>query len=344
MLPYHITDHSITVAINGIPETVYSDHPNFALVRKAIQKEQWDRLADLFDIKKIVNTFSDGEIEIKDGRVYYQGYERRSSVAAKILDLMADGFNIKPLARFLARVEQNPLISAREELYDFCEANNFMIDEHGYIIAYKKVRHDYTDTYTGTNLNTVGSVVTMQREKVDADRRKECSVGLHFAAYSYAKGFSGTRLMILRVDPADVVAVPLDYNHEKGRTWRYQVIGEISQDNPQPLERTTFRASDFQVQATEGLADEDDLDEDWEDEYAEEWDDDEYAWEDDTNEEEESERLSEAGYVRKALVACAGIIEGTEGAARYMGMTPRSFRRRLDKYNINPNDYRAKKA
>ena len=34
--------------------------------------------------------------------------------------------------------------------------------------------------------------------------------------------------MILKINPADVVSIPSDHQQQKGRTWRYEVIGEVS--------------------------------------------------------------------------------------------------------------------
>lgn len=36
--------------------------------------------------------------------------------------------------------------------------------------------------------------------------------------------------MILKINPADVVAIPSDYNNTKGRTWKYEVVGEYLED------------------------------------------------------------------------------------------------------------------
>jgi hypothetical protein len=33
--------------------------------------------------------------------------------------------------------------------------------------------------------------------------------------------------MILKISPADVVSIPTDYNNSKGRTCKYEVIGEL---------------------------------------------------------------------------------------------------------------------
>lgn len=43
--------------------------------------------------------------------------------------------------------------------------------------------------------------------------------------------------MILKINPADVVAIPADYNNTKGRTCRYEVIGEYTEDWRSKLDR-----------------------------------------------------------------------------------------------------------
>jgi hypothetical protein len=39
--------------------------------------------------------------------------------------------------------------------------------------------------------------------------------------------------MILKINPRDVVSIPVDYNDSKGRCCRYEVIGELgAETNP----------------------------------------------------------------------------------------------------------------
>jgi hypothetical protein len=67
----------------------------------------------------------------------------------------------------------------------------------------------------------------MPRNQVDDNKDNTCSAGLHFCSFDYLKSFGGSRIMILKINPADVVSIPSDYNQQKGRTWRYTVIGEV---------------------------------------------------------------------------------------------------------------------
>ena len=43
--------------------------------------------------------------------------------------------------------------------------------------------------------------------------------------------------MIVKINPKDVVAIPADYNNTKGRTCRYEVVGEYTDDWRSKLDR-----------------------------------------------------------------------------------------------------------
>jgi hypothetical protein len=86
--------------------------------------------------------------------------------------------------------------------------------------------------------NSIGRVVEMERNMVDDNRDNTCSAGLHFCSHSYLQSFSGDRTVIVKIDPADVVSIPSDYNNAKGRTCRYEVIGEVERDAKDEVEFT----------------------------------------------------------------------------------------------------------
>ena len=69
----------------------------------------------------------------------------------------------------------------------------------------------------------------MDRSKVEADRRITCAAGLHVAAWGYASGFSGTKILEIKINPRDVVAVPPDYEQQKMRVCQYLVLRETEE-------------------------------------------------------------------------------------------------------------------
>jgi hypothetical protein len=171
---------------------------------------------------------------------------------------------------------ENPSMQSQKELYDFLEHEHLPITEDGHFLAYKAVRNDYKDKYRGTFDNSVGQVVKMQRAKVDDDRARGCSDGLHAGALNYVAGYgsveSGDRIVIVKINPRDVVSVPSDCNCEKLRTCRYEVVGEYQGELIKPLYSSEFSY------------DEHDLDEDddynVDDSYWDQFDEDEDEYED----------------------------------------------------------------
>jgi hypothetical protein len=74
----------------------------------------------------------------------------------------------------------------------------------------------------------VGDVVEQKRNEVDDIRDNVCSNGLHFCSMSYLPHYMGGngRVVIVKINPADVVSIPSDYNNAKGRCCKYVVVGE----------------------------------------------------------------------------------------------------------------------
>jgi hypothetical protein len=135
---------------------------------------------------------------------------------------------------------QNPSKRAVDELYDFLEVGELPITEDGHFLAFKNVKSDYKDIHSGTYDNSVGSTCEMLRNKVDEDKDRTCSYGLHFCSIAYLPHFSdsnGGHTMIVKINPKDVVAIPSDYNNTKGRTCKYVVVGEYTDDWRSKLDR-----------------------------------------------------------------------------------------------------------
>lgn len=224
---YIITDKSVSVFIDGQQRTITSSHPAFTEMKEAIKNDDEAKVKELFDVKKRVESFGNGKVEYKDGVVYYKGEAINNYLTRKIVQLQREGFTIEPLLKFLENLQENPYYRAREELYQFLEYGELPITEDGYFVAYKKVRSDFKDIYTGTFDNSVGAICEMPRRDVDDNSERTCSAGLHFASREYMKSYgssTGNKVVALKINPADVVAIPKDYNNTKGRCTKYEVI------------------------------------------------------------------------------------------------------------------------
>ena len=68
----------------------------------------------------------------------------------------------------------------------------------------------------------------MARNGVCDDADIGCSYGYHAGSYDYAKGYAsgGGHLMLVEIDPSDVVSVPKCSDCQKLRTAKYRVINK----------------------------------------------------------------------------------------------------------------------
>ena len=145
---------------------------------------------------------------------------------------------LDPLINFWKKLRDNPLESAREDLYRFLEHNNHPITPDGNFIAYKRVNEvdgELVDNYTKKISNNPGAVVKMDRSKVDSNSNNTCSHGLHVAAWDYAQIYAGNVLIEMLVNPKDVCAVPHDYNNQKMRVCQYEVLNRVNDPRKETL-------------------------------------------------------------------------------------------------------------
>ena len=243
-VPFMFVDGNLTLVLNNKSYQVLPDHINYRMILDILPTASSEELLKVVDIEKAVATFSDGLVEIKNGQVTYEGEVVHGSISKRILEFMSKGLPFQPLVNFLNNLMENPSMQSQKELYDFLEHEHLPITEDGHFLAYKAVRSDYKDKYRGTFDNSVGQVVKMQRAKVDDDRARGCSDGLHAGALNYVAGYgsveSGDRIVIVKINPRDVVSVPSDCNCEKLRTCRYEVVGEYQGELIKPLYSSEF--------------------------------------------------------------------------------------------------------
>jgi len=240
MKPYILTEHSLTVVIEGKAHTMNDNHPAWEQATDALADQDWDRLEKLFDVQSAVQDYldADARIEVKDGAVFYEGESVHNLVVEKILTFMRKGLPYEPLVKFLGKLMDNPSRRAINELYTFLEHKNMPITPEGNFLAYKGVTTDFKDHYSRKFDNSVGSVLEMHRNKVCDDANMGCSAGFHAGSYAYAKGYThnGGNLMVVEINPSDVVSVPTDCDCQKLRTMKYKVVGHYETVEAPPLE------------------------------------------------------------------------------------------------------------
>ena len=245
MYPHIIQGSSITVVIDNKSHTLNTSHPFFGRVRDALKKQDWKAVKDFIEPKEAIIRYFNGRVKIENGVVYYDGIAFHNALSNRMMQMLREGFSIDPLVKFLNNLMLNPSSRSVNELYPFLEKSNLPITSDGCFLAYKRVRIDYKDCHSGKIDNSVGQVVLMERNKVDDDRERTCSYGLHFCSLDYLKSFGGARTVIVKINPADVVSIPSDYNDTKGRCARYEVVGEIPNSDDEHRKAFTKPVQDY---------------------------------------------------------------------------------------------------
>lgn len=231
MIPFVLKSDSLSMFPAGAaPVVIDSSHMNFGEVVEAIKAGDFDTALSLATVKSYFETKTAGLVEVTADGVSYKGAPITGYLAEKMVTFFREGLPVDHYCKFLGNIMENPSMVSRMELFLFLEAANLPITEDGCFLAYKAVRGDFKDIHSGNFDNSPGRILSMPRHDVDDDRNVTCSYGFHAAAYDYAKGFMGgthDKLVAVKINPADVVSVPSDYNNQKLRTCRYEVMFEV---------------------------------------------------------------------------------------------------------------------
>lgn len=220
-----LTQSAITLVIPGMsPFTMSREHKMFDKLVVAVNSKDIAAVLKVIDMATTVKEFTNGMVTVKDGQVFLDGAVLHDVIADRILEMYNQEIDFTFMVKFLENLTQNPSQQSRNELYLFLENGNMPLTEDGRFLAYKWVNNDYTDCHTGSFDNSVGKIHKMERRNVDDDRRNTCSNGFHVCTHGYTK--FGSKLMVVAVNPRDVVSVPIDYNNAKMRVAEYEVMYE----------------------------------------------------------------------------------------------------------------------
>jgi hypothetical protein len=287
-IPYVIkTNGSVTLYLNNECLTVATDHPNYNKIIDAIKSNDFSNIENLVNVAKAVTQYTSGRVKIVNGEIFYGDFAVHNTLTDRIIKMMGEGFKFDHMIKFLDNLMQNSSKRAVDETYWFLENYGLPITDDGCFLAYKAVRNNYTDIYSGKFDNSVGSVVNMARNQVDDNYGVDCSHGLHVGALDYVVGYGhfakgqpitegGNRLLLVKVNPKDVVSVPKYEGHTKMRVCEYTVVSEIK-DVVKELDKVVYTSnagnlnpdydgSDWDTVANDGEFKYDESNEDWENE------------------------------------------------------------------------------
>lgn len=287
---------------DGGSDTIPETHLSFqAIIEKLLSGSNDDEeirtLANVFETINTKMSALSERVSVDNKTVYFDGDPLAGELSEIIRAMFQEGrsLDFKPLVNFLEKAHTNPSLKSVDELYRWIKNGDLVIDHEGDIIAYKTVKVDKNgkgvsihqgtafvngESFTGNIPNVPGTVITMPRSTVDPNAFVDCSTGLHAGTYDYAQKFAKwnssetTRLVLVKINPRDVVSVPHDEGSAKMRVARYTVLHETEERQP-----TSFYSNDLSVENDY------EEDEEWDETDCEYWDDEE---DEDGEEEEET--------------------------------------------------------
>jgi hypothetical protein len=224
---YTVTNDSVAIMWGGKLVSAKRGAANFEGLRRAVLDHDWTEVPHHLGADSSLERWAKGKFKVVEGRISYNGDALPSDLANRITEMASLGQDPTSLMKFWENLQQNPSMRSVEQLWRFLNNSGHPITTDGHFLAYKSVRTDFRDHHSGTIENKPGTVIRMDRNKISDDPNQTCHFGLHVGSLEYVNGFgsSAKRIVIVKVNPRDVVCVPVDYSSQKMRVCEYAVIG-----------------------------------------------------------------------------------------------------------------------
>lgn len=218
-----ITSKVLVFSNDGKTYTIMKTHENFESILYALQSGNTKKAYENMQHK------TDRKLKIKGNDLYFEEEKFDSIFAEAYAVAKENGLSVDKLELFFKNLKKNPSPISVHAFSSFLAKSRMPITDRGTFLAYKKVRHDFTDIYSGNFDNRPGMVCQMDRGSVDAIQSNTCSTGFHICSYEYLDHFGShtsydNKVIVVEIHPRDVVAVPPDYSNTKMRVASYRVL------------------------------------------------------------------------------------------------------------------------
>lgn len=249
-MKYVINAAGIVFFHQNKPIKIDKSSPQYLRVVKVFdlpESEQEKAIAEILD--QAAGNFERDGFKISPDEVIYNGETMPKALADKIRAIAQEGLPVSLFAKFWDNLQLNPSANSVRELYDFLAYKELPITEDGYFLAYKgltrdgwsisgnketKVLKGKVDN-AGRIFNGLNEEIEVRRWDVDDNRQNHCSYGLHVGSLDYAQGFAQGQVIVVKVNPKDVVSVPEDCDCQKCRVSAYKVIDIFSKEIECPI-------------------------------------------------------------------------------------------------------------
>ena len=225
-----ISEDSLVISLGKDSRVLVKSAGNFRVVVDKLISGQFEEAWTLCDTRSMISKFSNGVVSVEGSTVKVSGVVIDNSMSKKLIEMVNKGEEgVEAFAEFMKRLLINSDERVIKELYNFLKHTDIELNSDGSFFGYKAVTSEYFDKRTGKIDNSIGAIPLMPRSAVNADSTVTCSTGLHVGSLQYAKDFAskGDYIVKVKVFPEDVVSVPVDYDGQKLRSCRYEVVEHL---------------------------------------------------------------------------------------------------------------------
>ena len=239
----------VVVYEDGELASVPGTHPQFDKLIELLRSgkstdEEVKRLVNILHVAGTKLQALTDRVSVEPYGVFFDGDQLRTELADVLIELLEQGKDddLKAVALFLENAAANQTMEGIDAMYRWITNGDLVLTERGTFLAYKGVY--FTDdggaesitsgtalvdgvVHTGRIPNPIGSVISMPRSEVTADTSVACGPGLHAGTFQYANGFGHGKLILVEINPRDVVSVPSDSSCQKLRVSKYKVVERI---------------------------------------------------------------------------------------------------------------------
>lgn len=245
-MKYIINQTGIVLFMNNKPQKFASSDPKYAAIIAALrlpshqQEAAINKALEAADVNRDIQS-KGFQLNPNTREVSYHGELLPAPLAQKVFSLIEQNLPVTLLEKFWENLKQNPSYNSVRELYDFLSYKELPITEDGCFLAYRGLQDDFysvsgnlqtkvlqgTVNSKGQIYNGVGEHIEVQRNCVDDNRENHCSFGVHAGSWDYARNWSRGKMVVVKINPKDVVSVPSDYDCQKLRCCAYTVVSEV---------------------------------------------------------------------------------------------------------------------
>ena len=229
---YFKDDKQLTVHFaNGDVAVWSATNPEMPHILELCKNARWGEIEILHNVNKAIMKSKNVVVEGDTMQIDGVSVANTDTPIMKFIKILQEkgtvDSEISRIKPFLENMFENPFIDAVQEIYDYCKAMDFEITDDGCFLAYKNVRSDLGSIFdNGATKHKIGEYTEVKM--YDTERTNTCSKGLHFCSKSYLQHYVGEVTIIVKINPKDVVSIPVDYNFAKGRCRKYLVVGILN--------------------------------------------------------------------------------------------------------------------